>query len=150
MSGALTVSIDTAAPDLTVHSVTVNEGDLATLTGSFDDGIGYGPYTQTWHLVSGSNGQDVSDATGDSISFTPADDGAWTFSYTVTDAAGVQTEKQITVGINDGNDVEVLSGLDEGEMVISHKNDLDSKWKGGQNQGQNRPMNPGRIMGGGR
>ncbi|RPI62401.1 MAG: HlyD family efflux transporter periplasmic adaptor subunit, partial [Planctomycetaceae bacterium] len=63
---------------------------------------------------------------------------------TVIDASGATTDRPVEVGINDGTNVEITDGLSEGETVIVRKDNGDSKWKGGQD----RPMSPGRMMGG--
>jgi hypothetical protein len=69
------------------------EGTAVTFTSSFTDGAtAIGPYNFTWHVTAG-NGQSIADQTGTvsapgsvpSLTFTPADDGAYTVTLTVTD-----------------------------------------------------------------
>ena len=98
VSDTLTVYIDTAAPLPNAgDDQIVNEGQFTTLTGTFDDDSGYGPYERLWHMVSSTNGQIVDDVIGDVLSFTPIDDGVYVFSYTVTDAAGNSAVDTVTV-----------------------------------------------------
>src|SRR5439155_15032430 len=53
-SDILAVSIDTAAPLASAGAdQTVNEADNITLTGSFDDGSGFGAYTFHWTQTEG-------------------------------------------------------------------------------------------------
>ncbi len=47
---------------------------------------------------------------------------------TVVKPDGSTEQRQVRVGINDGNDEEILSGLSEGEQVLVHKNDSTSVW----------------------
>jgi HlyD family secretion protein len=56
---------------------------------------------------------------------------------------GTREERQVEVGIGDGQKVEVTAGLSEGETVVVRKLEADSKWKGRQ------PGSP-LMMGGGR
>jgi hypothetical protein len=73
---------------------TVDEGDLVTLNGSFTDPNVGDTHTFLWHLESSTNGQAVPDATTQSLSFSPVDNGVYTFSFTVTDshdASGTDT-----------------------------------------------------------
>lgn len=53
-----------------------------------------------------------------------------------------QEERPVEIGLTDGVRTEVVSGLDEGDAVIVHNTEADSRWRGGQ-----RPMTPG-FMGG--
>src|SRR5207253_2002469 len=88
-SGPLTVNIDTANPAANAGAdQTKNENDSVTLTGSFTDTGGFGPYAEHWHFVSSTNGQVVPDADGSTLNFTALDNGTYVFEYSVTDAAG--------------------------------------------------------------
>jgi multidrug efflux pump subunit AcrA (membrane-fusion protein) len=62
-----------------------------------------------------------------------------------------QEDRPVEVGINNSQQVEVLSGLEEGQVVVVHK-DADSKWRGGQQQQPGGPPPAMRMMprGGGR
>ncbi|NLE39752.1 MAG: hypothetical protein GX621_17170, partial [Pirellulaceae bacterium] len=100
LSETLTVYVDTNAPTLDAgDDQNVDEGELTTLAGSFADVSGYGPYSELWHLVSAANGQTIADATGDTLVFTPADNGVYVFSYTVTDVAGNTATDTMTVTV---------------------------------------------------
>ena len=102
MSATLTVSIDTASPTINhINDQIVNEDELTILTGTFSDGIGYGPYQEVWHMVSSSNGQSVADVAGDTLTFTPVNPGSYVFSYTVTDVAGNTTFQTVNVTVDD-------------------------------------------------
>ena len=81
-----------AGPDQTVH-----EADPATLNGSFTDPNVDDTHTVLWHLESSTNGQAVPDSTSQSLSFTPIDDGVYTFSFTVTDSHGAQGSDTVVV-----------------------------------------------------
>jgi HlyD family secretion protein len=47
---------------------------------------------------------------------------------TVVKSDGSTEQRQVRLGINDGTDQEILSGLSEGEQVLVHKNDSTSVW----------------------
>jgi PKD repeat protein len=68
-----------------------------TLNGSFTDPNVGDTHTFLWHLESSTNGQAVPDATTQSLSFTPIDDGVYTFSFTVTDSHGAQGSDTVVV-----------------------------------------------------
>lgn len=55
----------------------------------------------------------------------------------------IKEEKLVEVGFSDGQKLEILGGINEGEAVIVRKNTAESKWK----PDQPRP-NPARMMGG--
>jgi len=54
---------------------------------------------------------------------------------TVLNADGSLGTKEIVVGLSDGIDTEVISGLAEGDTIVLTKGGGDSKWKGGGDQG---------------
>jgi len=76
---------------------TVDEADLVTLSGSFEDPNAGDTHTFLWHLESSTNGQAVPDATTQSLSFTAIDNGDYTFSFTVTDNHGAQGSDTVVV-----------------------------------------------------
>ena len=68
-------------------------------------------------------------------------------SKTPSPAPGIpdeREERKIEVGINDSINVEVVSGLAEGETIVVKKSEADSRWK----PGQQRTPTPGQMMGG--
>jgi PKD repeat protein len=76
---------------------TVHESDTVTLSGSFTDPNTDDTHTVLWHLESSTNDQAVPDSTSQSLSFTPIDDGVYTFSFTVTDNHGAQGSDTVIV-----------------------------------------------------
>ncbi len=73
-------------------------------------------------------------------------------SYTVTvkKADGTTDERPVQVGLNDGEKMEITSGLTEGETVMVRKDDTASKWKpGGQGNRPGGAMMGGPMPGGG-
>ena len=76
---------------------TVDEGDLVMLNGSFTDPNVDDTHTFLWHLESSTNGQAVWDAYTESFSFTPVDNGVYTFNFTVTDNHGAQGSDTVVV-----------------------------------------------------
>ena len=89
IAGVSGINVDGTRPSVNGGGdQTVPEGSPVTLTGTFTDLDGFGPYTSLWHMESSSNGQVVSDASGDTLTFTPVDNGIYAFSYTVSDVAG--------------------------------------------------------------
>ena len=79
---------------------TVNENDLVTLLGTDSDVGGFAPYARLWHLVSTTNTQTVADVTGNTLIFTPNDNGVYVFSYSVTDVAGNTGTNTVQVTVN--------------------------------------------------
>jgi hypothetical protein len=75
----------------------VDEADLVTLNGSFADPNVEDTHTFLWHLESSTNGQAVPDTTTQSLSFTALDNGAYTFTFTVTDNHGAQDSDTVVV-----------------------------------------------------
>ena len=64
------------------------EGALVNLTGAVNDPApSFGSPSFDWN-VSASNGQVIADGPSQNFSFTPVDNGTYTITYTVTDAAG--------------------------------------------------------------
>jgi HlyD family secretion protein len=61
---------------------------------------------------------------------------------------GKNEERTVEIGITDGMNTEVVSGLTEGETVVVHKGATDSRWNAGQQQ-QRGGARPPSIMGGG-
>ena len=55
---------------------------------------------------------------------------------------GGNQDREVEVGINNGQKAEILSGLSEGETVIVNRNLADSKWRSPANVG-GRMMPPG-------
>jgi macrolide-specific efflux system membrane fusion protein len=62
------------------------------------------------------------------------------FMVTTRDDDGKTIEKEVTTGISDGKEIEITSGLDEGEIVLLTKLELKKK----QNLSPFNPMNRGR------
>ncbi|MFH1921320.1 MAG: PKD domain-containing protein, partial [Planctomycetota bacterium] len=86
--GSDTLAVTVANVDPTVDAgpdQTVDEGDLVSLPGSFSDPGSADTHTFLWHLISASNGQTIPDGTAQDFSFTPNDNGVYTFDFTVTD-----------------------------------------------------------------
>jgi hypothetical protein len=72
---------------------------VVTLNGTVTDPGTLDTFTYDWHVVS-SNGQTLTDGTGQNFSFTPVDNGTYTATYTVTDKdGGVGTDTAI-VAVN--------------------------------------------------
>src|SRR5207244_12785780 len=94
---------------------TVDEGSTVNLTGSFSD-PGNDSYSILWHVVA-SNGQVIDDGHGAGFSFTAADNGTYTVTYTVTDDDGgagsdvmVVTANNVAPTANAGDDKTVDEG----------------------------------------
>ncbi len=77
---------------------TANEGSMVSLGGSFSD-PGNDSYSILWHVVA-SNGQVVADGYASGFSFTPADNGTYTVTYTVTDDDGGSGSDVMMVTVN--------------------------------------------------
>jgi HlyD family secretion protein len=61
----------------------------------------------------------------------------------VVEKAGNKEERPVEVGISDGVNLEILSGLSEGDTVVVHKGKADSRWRNspqGQSAGGQRMM----------
>lgn len=78
----------------------VDEGDLVTLYGTFTDPNPDDTHTFLWHLDSSTNGQVIADSTAQSMSFTPNDNGEYTFSFTVTDNFGASGSDTVVITVN--------------------------------------------------
>jgi len=79
---------------------TVDEGDLVTLDGSFTDPNTEDTHTVLWHMEDSTNVQVVPDSVGDPMSFTPNDNGVYTFSFTVTDNHGAHGSDEVVITVN--------------------------------------------------
>jgi HlyD family secretion protein len=55
----------------------------------------------------------------------------------VQKADGTSEEREVKVGISDGTNDEILSGLSEGELIALHKGPGDSRWNGQGGRGGN-------------
>ncbi len=90
-SGPLTVDIDHLSPAPTITEDAADsdqEGALVSLTGAVNDPAPtFGSPSFDWNVVA-SNGQTIVDGTSQNFTFTPNDNGTYTVTYTVTDAAG--------------------------------------------------------------
>jgi HlyD family secretion protein len=63
---------------------------------------------------------------------------------------GAPEEREVEVGINDGTNIEITSGLKEADVVQLQKSDAESKWRGGGERRQGGGMPPGMFpIGGG-
>jgi hypothetical protein len=93
-SGSNMLTVQRQPPTVTVNGPSADpEGTAVTFTGSVTGGDTLAaPYSFTWHVTAG-NGQSIADQTGTvsapgavpSFTFTPADEGAYTVTLTVTD-----------------------------------------------------------------
>jgi Bacterial Ig-like domain/Right handed beta helix region len=89
-SDSLIVDIDhlAPAPTITEAAESDQEGALVSLTAAVNDpNPTFGSPSFDWHVVA-SNGQTIADGTSQNFSFTPNDNGTYTVTYAVTDAAG--------------------------------------------------------------
>src|SRR5207247_227484 len=76
-------------------------GTAVTLSGSFTDTpSNNGTPTRNWHLVSSTNGQAIADISGPTLSFTPNDNGTYTFRFTVTDPSGNPGSDDVLLTVN--------------------------------------------------
>jgi len=79
---------------------TVAEGTAVTFSKPFSDPGSSDTQTILW-LVSSTNGQEISSGTGETFSFTPADDGTYTVSVTVTDDdGGIGSDSMLVTSTN--------------------------------------------------
>jgi len=111
------VTIANAAPTANAGAdQTANEGSAVTLLGSGTDRPG-DPLTYAWQLVSSSNGQSLPNGNTASYTFTPVDNGTYTFRLTVSDDDGGSASDEVTVTVqnvaptaNAGDDQTVSEG----------------------------------------
>ncbi len=66
---------------------------------------------------------------------------------TVVGPDGAQTEKEVKIGLGDGDRWEIQSGLEEGDTLLVRANEAQSKWRA--DQGGRPPMMPGMGFPGG-
>ncbi len=96
------VTVNNVAPTADAGSdQTVNEGSLVNLNGAFTDPGAADTHTFLWHLVSSSNGQTIADAATQNMSFTPNDNGTYTFDFTVTDDDTEANTDTVVITAND-------------------------------------------------
>jgi PKD repeat protein len=70
---------------------------VVTLNGSFEDANAGDSHSFLWHLENSTNAQTVPDSSTQSLSFTPTDNGVYTFRFTVTDNYGAQGSDTVVV-----------------------------------------------------
>ena len=94
----LTISVANAAPavDLGPAALSVNEGDLVSLTAAFIDPGSDDTHSLSWQVFA-DNGQTVSGGAGPVFDFTPNDDGTYVVQLTVTDDELAQGSDTLTV-----------------------------------------------------
>lgn len=133
---AFTVILPNIPPTVTVEDdKTVDEGDTVTLTGSFTDPNTDDSWTYLWHLENSTNGQVIDDATGSAepnipidFTFTPCDNGIYTFSLTVTDSYGASdTDEVVVTVLNMPPTVNTpdISDQDNAEFILPMVHDTD-------------------------
>lgn len=79
---------------------TADEGDTVLLQGTFEDPNPEDTHTFLWHLKSSTNGQSIPDATAQTLSFIPNDNGVYTFAFTVTDNYGASGSDEVVITVN--------------------------------------------------
>ncbi|WP_092589011.1 PKD domain-containing protein [Acidaminobacter hydrogenoformans] len=98
---------------------TVDEGDLVTLSGTFEDPNPEDTHTFLWHLESASNGQAVPDSETETLNFVPVDNGTYTFTFTVTDNYGAWDSDEVVItSENVAPEVSIDRLFDETDMDI--------------------------------
>lgn len=98
---------------------TVDEGDLVTLSGTFEDPNAEDSHTLLWHLESASNGQVIPDSTTDTLNFVPVDNGTYTFTFTVTDNYSAWDSDEVVITAeNVAPEVSIDRLYDETDMDI--------------------------------
>jgi hypothetical protein len=110
---------------------TASEGSVVTLVGAGADIAAADTLTYSWQLVSCANGQLLPGGTGTDYSFTPNDNGTYTFRLTVTDDDGgvgtdlvVVTVTNVAPTANAGADRTTLEG--HGMMLAGSGTDAGS------------------------
>ncbi len=94
------ITVNNVAPTVSAGgNQTVNEGSSVTLAGSVSDPGAIDTFTYNWHVVS-SNGQTVGDGTAPNFTFTPADNGTYAVTVTVTDKDGGVGTSTVVVTVN--------------------------------------------------
>ena len=83
-----------AGPDLTAV-----EGTAVLLGGVFTDAGHSDTHTLVWHITA-DNGQVIADSTGPQLSFTPADDGTYTATLSVTDNDGATGSDTVVITVD--------------------------------------------------
>ncbi|MEX2139954.1 MAG: PKD domain-containing protein [Pirellulales bacterium] len=78
---------------------TVDEGSKVTLNGTFIDPGTADTHSFLWQ-VSARNGQVVADGKAQNFSFTPADNGVYIVTFSVTDDDGTSASDQVAVTVN--------------------------------------------------
>ncbi len=89
-SSGLSIGIDSQSPVPTITDISTAhlEGTTISLNGLANDPApSFGSPAFNWHVVA-STGQTIADGTTQNFSFVPADNGTYTITYTITDAAG--------------------------------------------------------------
>jgi len=86
----------------------VSEGEEVLLTGDFTDPGGQDTHTFLWQ-VTADNGQVILDGTTQNFSFTPADEGSYTATFTVTDNdGGVGTDTVVVTALDVAPTIELI------------------------------------------
>lgn len=98
----------------------VPENTPLTLQGSFT-GASVDTFTFRWRLISASNGQAVPDGHGQSFAFTPADNGTYTFEFTVTDDDGTSEADTVVIQVTNVPPSVQISGPAEGLVGLAQR-----------------------------
>jgi PKD repeat protein len=153
--GQCTVNITVPAPPTNQPPVAnagpaqdVSEGARVTLDGSASSAPEGQALTYQWHVLS-STGPEVtlSSTTSPTPSFTPSDDGTYTFLLTVTDSQGASSSATVVVRVlGVAPQVSALGGeLDEGQVFTSSGSFTDpgaDSWSARVNYGDGSPWEP--------
>jgi hypothetical protein len=116
-SAALTLLIDTLAPLPNAGGPrTINENDTITLTGVFTDPPDDAASSRAWHFISSTNPQTIADTPGDTLTFQALDNGAYTFRYDITDAAGNSASDFAVVTVNNIAPTAMIQGLPDNTL----------------------------------
>src|SRR5262249_47334725 len=79
---------------------TANEGTSVSLAGAGSDVFAGDTLTYQWQLVSSTNGQSLPTGNAANYTFTPSDNGTYTFRLTVTDDDGGSSTDDVVVTVN--------------------------------------------------